>query len=117
MQYPSFHSWPGCSHLLFCRNAPEESLSSEDDDDDDAISVLANSEIREPLTETEKEMILKSDFRAQVVEPHRILCKKCQKWINLGSKRQFAHLSNWFVHQMWCHHSMYYSPTLVVIAS
>jgi hypothetical protein len=76
----------------------------EDDEDDAASPVdpsLAQSERSVRRTESERQAILESDPRAEEVEPTKVLCKKCQKWIKLSGKQHFA-LAGWNSHQQRC---------------
>ncbi|CAK5267747.1 unnamed protein product [Mycena citricolor] len=49
----------------------------------------------------QRKAILESDERAKTVLPDKVLCRKCDKWIRLAAKSEYA-LSNWNAHQTSC---------------
>ncbi|KIY51840.1 hypothetical protein FISHEDRAFT_70339 [Fistulina hepatica ATCC 64428] len=52
-------------------------------------------------TEEERKAILEGDSRAETVEPSRVLCRKCQRWIVLSYSSSY-NLNNWNRHQSSC---------------
>lgn len=52
-------------------------------------------------TEAQRHAVLLDDPQAQEVEPRRVLCRVCQKWIKLTSTTKYA-LANWQTHRMRC---------------
>ncbi|KAF7370507.1 hypothetical protein MSAN_00682600 [Mycena sanguinolenta] len=52
-------------------------------------------------TEAQRKAILEADQRAETVQVDQVLCRKCQKWIRLSTRTNYA-LGNWTVHQASC---------------
>lgn len=57
-------------------------------------------------TEAERLAFLEADLCAEVIEPDRVLCKTCQKWIKCSNTQKFA-LTNWRTHQRRCNRAVY----------
>ncbi|KAF8553597.1 hypothetical protein OG21DRAFT_1510052, partial [Imleria badia] len=53
------------------------------------------------LTIAQRRAYLRDDPLAGEVEPRRVFCRGCQKWIRLASKTQYA-LFNWHTHRLRC---------------
>lgn len=94
--------------LVFCSRDKPPSAQEEygDEDDDDSASIAASSTTRSEISgryksESQRQALLDSDPNCETVEPHRILCRTCHKWIKLSLKQKFA-LSNWRGHQHRC---------------
>ncbi|KAJ6518911.1 hypothetical protein C8R45DRAFT_949702 [Mycena sanguinolenta] len=52
-------------------------------------------------TEAQRKEFLESDPRAETVQVDQVLCRKCQKWIRLSARTNYA-LGNWTTHQASC---------------
>lgn len=94
------HPLPGSNDLDSADTAVARTGGS-----DDGASVVAPSitQSEGPIrrTESERKFILDSDDRAESVKPDEVKCRKCQKWIRLAMKSNYA-LYNWNKHQESC---------------
>lgn len=52
-------------------------------------------------TEKQRRAFLRDDPQTQEVEPQRVLCRACQKWIRLSTATNYA-LANWQCHKQRC---------------
>ncbi|KAF9006100.1 hypothetical protein BDQ17DRAFT_1352741 [Cyathus striatus] len=52
--------------------------------------------------EADRKALLEADERAEVSEPDRVKCRKCQKWIRLFAGTTKYSLQNWNKHQLSC---------------
>lgn len=60
-------------------------------------------------TVAQRRAYLRDDPLSGELEPHRVFCRGCQKWIKLGSNTEYA-LANWQTHMLRCPRS---SPSSV----
>jgi len=75
--------------------------------DDDVTSVVQSSseKLGRLKGEAERQAYLEGDPRAEEVRPYEVLCKTCEKWVQLGNKTRFS-LGHWKDHQKRCSGSM-----------
>lgn len=73
------------------------------DDDADETSSIAESSAGGRIRRSESERIqyFKDQSHCDDMEPHRVHCARCDKWINLG-KRQTYTVRPWEIHQRRC---------------
>jgi len=60
---------------------------------------------RRPSEQQRKEF-LESDNQIETVEKHRVSCRKCLTWIDLGRASSYA-TGNWVKHKVRCSAAMY----------
>jgi hypothetical protein len=72
-------------------------------DVDDSASVVDSSPaaLKVRRTEAERIQILKDDAACGEMEPHRAICTRCEKWVNLGKQQTYA-LRPWEKHRRRC---------------
>ncbi|KAI0272491.1 hypothetical protein BC834DRAFT_921926 [Gloeopeniophorella convolvens] len=106
---------PWLNHRRECRRASAEKPastvsppkevdhgdSSGEDDDKSSYLQSTSEQSARGKTEAERQAYLEADPRADEVRPYEVLCKTCQKWVQLGNKHRYS-LSNWKAHQKAC---------------
>jgi len=72
-------------------------------DMDDSASIAESSPGGAKVRRTEAERIqcLKDDPACGEMEPHRVFCTCCDKWVNLGKRQTYA-LRPWEKHRIRC---------------
>ncbi|KII87343.1 hypothetical protein PLICRDRAFT_125383 [Plicaturopsis crispa FD-325 SS-3] len=82
---------------------PETPAPGDEDDDDDTASIAESSKSTFTVRRTEAARIavLKGDPACAELEPHRVLCNRCNKWVNTG-KRQTYTIRPWMNHRTRC---------------
>jgi hypothetical protein len=57
-------------------------------------------------SEQERKDFLESDNQTETVEKHRVSCRKCLTWVELGHASSYA-TGNWVKHKVRCSAAMY----------
>ncbi|KIM90382.1 hypothetical protein PILCRDRAFT_812122 [Piloderma croceum F 1598] len=75
----------------------------ETQDIDDSVSIAESSpgSGRVRRTEAERIQLLEADLNCGEMEPHRVYCTSCEKWVNLGKQQTYA-LRPWEKHRARC---------------
>ncbi|KAL1716319.1 hypothetical protein EV715DRAFT_255220 [Schizophyllum commune] len=95
---------PWETHRAKCdQKLPVSMMPGDDEPEDETASVSAAtpSEATVRRSEAERKAMLEADTRAEELEPHQALCRKCHKWIKLSTQQRYG-LSNWNRHQRSC---------------
>ncbi|KIY70563.1 hypothetical protein CYLTODRAFT_408791 [Cylindrobasidium torrendii FP15055 ss-10] len=79
------------------RKAPTE--SEVDDDGSIAESLISTNRVRR--TEVERIAYFENQSECGTVEPHRVNCTRCRKWVSLGKKQTYA-VKPWEKHREKC---------------
>jgi hypothetical protein len=72
-------------------------------DMEDSVSVVESSpgSTKVRRTETERIHLFETDANCGEMEPHRVHCTCCDKWVNLGKQQTYA-LRPWEKHRIRC---------------
>jgi hypothetical protein len=83
-------------------------LQGEQGDEGDNTSVVDPSASQRAPRKTvaERKAILEGDSRLAIVKSDEVKCQKCEKWIRLSSKMEYA-LGNWNKHALICCDAVY----------
>lgn len=81
---------------------------------DDSVSIAESSpgSSRVRRTEAERIQLLEADPNCGEMEPHRVYCTSCEKWVNLGKPQTYA-LRPWEKHRARCDQKQSGEPVYV----
>jgi len=82
--------------------SPQKEEEEESEDEASIVHSVTDKAIRRSVAQ--RQAYLEADPRAEVVKPHEVLCRTCQRWIKLG-KLPYG-LSNWTRHHKSCSGSL-----------
>lgn len=72
-----------------------------DEGDSSSVSARSTKSVRVHRTEAERLRVLSDHPKSGDVEQHRVYCKQCMRWVNLGHRRNYE-LHLWYKHREKC---------------
>ncbi|KAH7915276.1 hypothetical protein BJ138DRAFT_147906 [Hygrophoropsis aurantiaca] len=85
-------------------SSSKQADAPDEDEDDDTSSIAESSNggtTRIRRTEAERIQYFKDQTDCSEMEPHRVYCTRCNKWVNLGRRTTYA-VRSWEVHRSKC---------------
>lgn len=97
-------------HVSISSKGPDTHSHSEGDDECDDVSTIGPSTSQRAPRKTvaERKATLEADSRVANIKPDEVQCRKCEKWIRLSTKMEYA-LGNWNKHALICCDAVYVS--------
>jgi hypothetical protein len=82
---------------------------------EDSVSIVESSpgSARIRRTEAKRIQILEDDVNCGEMEPHRVYCTSCEKWVNLGKQQTYA-LRPWEKHKTRCDQKQSVEPSYAI---
>jgi len=80
---------------------PSFRLPTPDDESASAAGSAAETPKTVRRTEAERIQVFKAHSACREIEPHRVLCARCNKWLSLGQRQTYA-LAPWEKHRERC---------------
>lgn len=72
-----------------------------DIDDASSVAESCHAALKRRRTEGERIQVLNGYAECGEMEPHRVFCTRCNKWVNLGKKQTYA-VQPWEKHRIRC---------------